>query len=60
MKHGDRVDVYWENIATEFDVEIMNTPNELGAEYCVKRQDGTIVMVQHYSKMVLRKQEFQP
>lgn len=54
MKRGDRVDIYFENIEHELDVEICNTPNELGTEYCVKRNDGTLVMIQHYSKMVLR------
>ncbi len=39
---GDRVNVYWENVNAEFNVELTGLPQNVGATYIFKRKDGTV------------------
>lgn len=52
IKEGDFVDIHWENLLAEFEVEILYTPCATGDAFRVKREDGTILNVQNYCKMV--------
>lgn len=54
MKVGDKVDIYWEQIAPEMNVEIFKEPNNVGDSWGVLRSDGTEVYVCLFSKMVKR------
>jgi hypothetical protein len=49
---GDVVDIHFEQINSEFSVEIIYMPNATGDCFKLKREDGTLVNVQNYSKMV--------
>lgn len=52
IKEGDIVDIHFEQIASEFSVEVIYMPNATGDCFKLKREDGTLVNVQNYSKMV--------
>jgi hypothetical protein len=54
MKHGDIVDVYWENIGVER-VIIDYYPDEEDPTWTCHRQDGTKIIINNFCKMVLVK-----
>jgi hypothetical protein len=51
IKKGDKVNVYWEHINAEFDLEVLHTPQDVGDYWTLKRKDGTIINVVLYSMM---------
>ena len=54
---GDIVDVYFENVECEFYVEVLSKPQATGDCWGFKREDGTEVNVQSFSKIVKRKKD---
>ena len=52
IKIGDIVDIHWEHLSAEFSVEILHTPQATGDCFKLKREDGTLLNVQNYSRMV--------
>ena len=52
IKIGDFVNVYFNGIEHEFSVQVLYTPFATGDVWSVKRQDGTIVDIQSFCKMV--------
>jgi hypothetical protein len=49
---GDRVNVHFEYVDSEFNVLIKHKPTATGDCFYVERKDGTQVAIQNYSKMV--------
>ncbi len=52
ISEGDTVDIHWENLMAEFGVKILYTPCQTGDSFTAEREDGTILNVQNYCKMV--------
>ena len=52
IKKGDTVDIHWETLMGEFGVKILYTPCQTGDCFTAEREDGTILNVQNYCKMV--------
>ena len=52
IQEGDIVNVYWERIEGEYEVEVLYTPQDTGDSWRFRRKDGTIVYVNSFSKMV--------
>jgi hypothetical protein len=48
---GDRVNVHWEHIESEWNCEVLYVPMSEGDSWHLRRENGTIVDVQHYGKM---------
>jgi hypothetical protein len=51
IKEGDIVNIYWEHIRAEFNLEVLGRPCEIGDSWNLKRPDGTLVNVIFYGKM---------
>lgn len=49
---GDWVNVSFEYVNGESECEVLGLPQDTGDSWRLKRQDGTIVYVQAFSKMV--------
>lgn len=54
IDEGNIVDIYWENIQYEMRVTVIYRPVATGDSWIVKRDDGTIVYVNGFCKMVKR------
>lgn len=52
IKKGDFVDIQWEHLQSEFGVEILYVPCATGDSFIARREDGTIIQVQNYCRMV--------
>ena len=52
ITEGSRVDVYFENVPCEFDVDVLYIPCATGDSWILKRRDGTIVYVNSFAKMI--------
>lgn len=52
IEAGDIVDVYFEYTEPELHVTVLYTPQATGDAFSLRRDDGTIVGVQTYTKMV--------
>lgn len=52
IEPGCRVDIYFELAEAEFDLEVLYVTTQPGDSWIFKRQDGTIIYVQHYAKMI--------
>ena len=52
IEEGDIVDVYFEHIEGEFNVKVLYTPCVTGDSWRFQREDGTVVCVNSFSKMV--------
>ena len=48
---GDRVNIHWEYIRSEFDCEVLYIPMSEGDSYSFQRKDNTIFYVQHFCKI---------
>lgn len=48
---GDKVNIFWENVKAEFEVEVLYIPCATGDSWRLKRKDGTIIYVNSFSKM---------
>lgn len=51
IKEGDLVNIYWENLTTEFNVVVLYTPSATGDSWHLRREDGTIIYVNSFSMM---------
>lgn len=49
---GTTVDVHWESLASEFRCEVLHLPCDVGDSWRLKREDGTIIQVGYFAKMV--------
>ncbi len=49
---GDRVDIFFQTLEPEFDVEVLDTPAATGDCWKLKRQTGIIVYVQQFDRMI--------
>jgi len=49
---GDKVDVYWENISSEFNMRVLYVPCATGDSWRLRRLDGTVIYVNSFGKMV--------
>ncbi len=54
---GDKVDVCWENIGSEFNLEVLYIPHAIGDSWRLKRKDGTLIYVGSFGRMVKLKKE---
>lgn len=54
IKSGDTVDVHFETDQSEFGVEVVYTPSDVGDDWIFRRKDGTVIHVMRYSKIVKR------
>jgi len=52
IKEGDWVQVFWENVEPEYPVEVLYMPVATGDSWHLRREDGTLVYVNSFSKMV--------
>ncbi len=52
IKAGDKIDVHFSTTQSEFGVEVVYTPSEPGDSWVLRRPDGVVVYVMHYSKIV--------
>jgi len=49
---GDRVNVYFDNVANEIHAEVLHIPVQQGDCWRLRRNDGGIVYVNGFSKMI--------
>ena len=49
---GDVVDVYFDTVECEFNVKVLYTPIVTGDCFHLRRQDGTLIYVMNFCKMV--------
>lgn len=52
IRIGDRVDVYFGYTGGEFNIEVVYIPCATGDSWHLKRNDGTIIYVMIFDKMV--------
>ena len=48
---GDKVNIHWERIRSEFECEVLYIPMSEGDSYSFQRKDNTIFYVQHFCKI---------
>ena len=49
---GQKVNIYWEHIKCECEVEVRHIPCSTGDSWILKRKDGTVIYVNNFGKMV--------
>jgi len=49
---GDRVNIYWENVESEHELEVLHIPVATGDSWILKDTFGRIIYVNSFSKMV--------
>jgi len=49
---GDLVDVFFEHVRPEEDMVVLHKPTSTGDSWRLSRGCGTVVLVNHFSKMV--------
>ena len=52
IKEGDIVDVYFEYVGCELEVKVLSVPRATGDCWHLEREDGTLVYVNSFSRMV--------
>ena len=52
IRVGDMVNVYWENLATEFKLKVLYIPCATGDSWHLMREDGTIIYVNSFCVMI--------
>jgi hypothetical protein len=52
IKRGDKVNVYWDGICCESNLEILELPNAYGDYWVCKRHNDKIVYINNFCKMV--------
>ena len=57
IKKGDIVDIIWEQSPCEFRVKVLYVPYPSGGCWQFQREDGTIVYVDIFAKIVLHKED---
>ena len=60
IKEGDKVDIYWEYVGYERNLEVIYIPVATGDCWHLLRPDGTIVYVGIFSKMVKCDRKLEP
>jgi len=60
IQSGDIVDVYFATVDAEHDVTVLYAPDSfsLNRTWKLQREDGTIIYVQNYDKMVLKLKDY--
>ena len=53
---GDKVSIDWEQIGSEFELEVLYKPCATGDSWHLKRTDGTILYVSSFGRMVRDKE----
>lgn len=49
---GDIVDVCWDYIGSEFDLEVLYIPCANSDSWQLKRKDGTLIYINYFGRMV--------
>jgi len=49
---GDKVNVFFENIDAEFDLEVLHIPVATGDSWHLRTENGTLIYVNMFSKMI--------
>ena len=60
IEAGDIVDVYFEYVEIENHVQVLYTPSATGDSWHLQRENGTIVYVNMFAKMVRVFEEGEP
>ncbi len=60
INEGDIVNIFWEHLDAEYEVEVISRPGAVGYCWTFKRRDGIIIVIRNFGKMVkARKKEIE-